>query len=135
MNRLFNAKIELGSWVLLAAVLGVTIYIMWATRNGIAICVMLLLLTVMIERIIHTNYTVTPDGRLIIHTGRFAKDKVVPLATVKSVERVAAMRLFGHSFRSCVVIECMDGRIFSVIPKEEEKFVKYVKRAISEQEE
>lgn len=134
MNRLFHAKIEMGSFVLLAAVLGVTVYIMWVSRNGIAICLMLLLLTVMIERIIHTHYTVTADGKLVIHTGRFSKDKVIELSSIKTIERVSSLNLFGHSFRSNVVIECMDGRIFSVIPKEEEKFVKYVERTISELE-
>lgn len=124
MNRLFNAKIEPGSLLLLVLVLAVTVFLMWTSRNGIAILIMLLLLVVMIERIIHTNYTVTPDGRLIIHMGRFSKDKTVDLAQVRSVERVAALRIFGKALRTFVVIECVDGRVFSLIPKEEEKFIK-----------
>lgn len=121
----------MGSWVLLAAALAATIFLMWNSRNGIVVCFMLLLLTIMIERIIHTNYTVTPDGKLIVHAGRFAKDKTIDLSQVKSVERIASMRLLGRAMRSCVVIECMDGRILSLIPKEEEKFVKNIKSHIN----
>lgn len=126
MNRIFNAKVEPGSWVLLLAILVVAVFLMWTSRNGIAICIMLLLLVVIIERIIHTNYTVTPDGKLIVHTGRFAKDKVIDLTQVRRVKRMATMRIFGRPLRTFVLIECVDGRILSLIPREEEKFVKYV---------
>ena len=126
MNRLFNAKVEPGSWVLLLAVLVVTAFLMWTSRNGVVICIMLLLLVVLVERIIHTNYTVTSEGKLIVHSGRFSKDKTIDLAQVRSVKRMAAMRIFGREFRSFVVIECTDGRVLSLIPREEEKFMKHV---------
>ena len=128
MNRLFNAKVEPGSWVLLFAVLAVTAYLMWTSRNGVVICIMLLLLVVLIERIIHSNYTVTSEGMLIVHTGRFSKDKTIDLSQVRSVKRMVAMRIFGKEFRSFVVIECADGRILSLIPREEEKFLKHVRQ-------
>lgn len=130
MNRLFNAKIEPGSFLLLALVLAATVFLMWTSRNGIVIMVMLLLMLVMIERIIHTNYTVTSDGKLIIHTGRFSKDKRVDLSQVRSAERMAGIRLFGKALRTFVVIECYDGRVFSLIPKEEEKFLKCVRQRL-----
>lgn len=128
MNRLFNAKIEPGSLLLLALVLAVTVFLMWTSRNGIVILIMLLLMVVIIERVIHANYTVTPDGKLIIHTGRFSKDKTVDLAQVRGVERMAGMRIFGKALRTFVVIECLDGRVYSLIPREEEKFLKYVRQ-------
>lgn len=130
MNRLFNAKIEPGSLLLLALVLAATVFLMWTSRNGIVIMVMLLLMLVMIERVIHTNYTVTSDGKLIIHTGRFSKDKTVDLSQVRGAERMAGIRLFGKALRTFVVIECYDGRVFSLIPKEEDKFLKYVRQRL-----
>ena len=132
MNRLFNAKIEPGSFLLLALVLAATVFLMWTSRNGIVIMVMLLLMVVMIERVIHTNYTVTHDGKLIIHTGRFSKDKMVELSQVKGVERMAGMCMFGKALRTFVVIECFDGRVFSLIPREEEKFLKCVRQRLDE---
>jgi hypothetical protein len=134
MNRLFNAKIETGSCMLLAAILAATIFLVWTLRNGIVICIMLLLLTVMVERIIHTNYTITPDGKLIVHTGRFSKDKIIDLSQAASVRQMAAMRIFGKPIRTFVIIECKDGQVHSFIPKEEEKFVKHVSRIIEDQD-
>lgn len=126
MNRIFHAKVEWGSFLLLAAVLLVTVHSMWVVRNGILICLMLLLLVVIIERIIHTTYTITPDGKLIVHTGRFSKDKTYDLTEVKRVEKRDGARIFGYALRSFVLLEMDNGTMVTLIPKEADKFVKHV---------
>ncbi len=127
MNRLFHARIQSASYLLLAILVGMTVYSFW-TVNGILICVMLLLLVVVIERIIHTTYTVTADNRLVIHTGRYSKDTIVALTDVKSVRRVESFRIFGKVLRSFVFIECTDGRCFSVIPTDDEAFINCINK-------
>ncbi len=131
MNRLFHARIQPASYVLMAIILCMTLYAMWE-RMPVLIVVLLLLLVVVIERVIHTTYTITSDNRLLIHTGRYSKDKTVPLADIRRLERISAMRFFGKSFRSFVYIECAGGRVFSLIPTDEAEFVKCIEKRLLE---
>ncbi len=132
MNRLFHARIQPSAYVLLAILLGMTVYSMWIV-NGILIAVMLLLLVVVVERIIHTTYTVTSDNILVIHTGRYSTDKTVPLANIRRMERIESLRLFGKVLRTFVLVECMDGRCFAVIPTDEAGFINCIKKRMEEE--
>ncbi len=127
MNRIFHARIQPASYLLLAILLGMTAYSMW-TVNGIVIALMLVLLVVVIERIIHTTYTLTTDNRLVIHTGRYSKDKTVLLADIRSIRRIESLRLFGRALRTFVLIETTDGRIFSLIPTDEKAFINSINK-------
>ena len=44
--------------------------------------VMLLFLTVVIERIIHTTYTITTENELIVYYGRFMRKRIIPIKSV-----------------------------------------------------
>ncbi len=127
MNRIFHARIQPASYLLLAILLGMTVYSVWIV-NGILIALMLVLLVVVIERIIHTTYTVTTDNRLVIHTGRYSKDKTIHLADIRSVRRIESLRLFGRALRTFVLIETADGRILSLIPTDETGFINSINK-------
>ena len=87
MQRLFHAKIQFQSWVLLIAVLFVFAYSAWH-KQPIILLLSLILLIVMIDRMIHTTYTIS-DTHLIIHTGKFSKDQLIPLENLIRLEKIS----------------------------------------------
>ncbi|MBO5025325.1 MAG: PH domain-containing protein [Bacteroidaceae bacterium] len=134
MNRVFQAKINIGNYILLILLLLVAIHSMWCV-NGILLCLSLLLLVVIIERMIHTTYTITTDGMLIINNGRFSRRKEVPLSDINSIERIRGMRIGGKTISTSLLITCKNGKIFQVSPRNEDDFVKCVqKRRIQTQD-
>ena len=125
MTRQFHAKIQVHSWLLLAAMLFVAVYAGW-TRNGLILALALLMLVLLIERMIRTTYTVS-DTELTIHTSRFARDRVIPLSSILRVERISSIRLFGRSFSSFLLITYGDNQEVAVIPTNEADFIKKIK--------
>lgn len=127
MNRVFQAKINIGNYILLILLLLVAIHSMWCV-NGILLCLSLLLLVVIIERMIHTTYTITTNGMLIINNGRFSRRKEVPLSDINSIERIKGMRIGGKTISTSLLITCKNGKIFQVSPRNEDDFVKCVQK-------
>lgn len=127
MNRVFQAKINIGNYILLILLLLMAIHSMWCV-NGILLCLSLLLLVVIIERMIHTTYTITTDGMLIINNGRFSRRKEVPLSDINSIERIRGMRIGGKTISTSLLITCKNGKIFQVSPRNEDDFVKCVQK-------
>lgn len=127
MNRVFQAKISTGSYLLLTLLLWVAIYSMWHV-SGVLLCLSLLLLVVLIERMIHTTYTVTTDGMLVVCNGRFSKSQKVSLSDIEKIERVSGMRIGGKSVSSCLLLTCKNGKRLQLIPRNEEDFVKCISK-------
>ncbi|MCM1312280.1 MAG: PH domain-containing protein [Bacteroides sp.] len=127
MNRVFQAKINIGSYILLFLLLLVAVYSMWNV-NGILLCVSLLLLVIIIERMIHTTYTVTSDGMLVVNNGRFSRRKEILLGDIQSIERIKGMRICGRSLSSSLLIVCKNGKLVQVTPANEDDFVKCVQK-------
>ncbi len=127
MDRVFQAKINIGSYILLILLLLVAIYSMWCV-NGILLCVSLLLLVAIIERMIHTTYTITSNGKLIISSGRFSHRKEIFLTEIDSIERIKGMRINGRPVSSSLLIICKNGRLLQVKPRNEDDFVKCIQK-------
>lgn len=70
MNRIFHKRITWGIVVAILADAVVAIWAFWIKQALLAI-VFLLMLIILIERAIHTTYTLTTDDKLIIYNGRF----------------------------------------------------------------
>lgn len=134
MNRQFQAKISIGSYVLLAALLSVAVYFMWQTSelvrtmSGIVLAIALLMMVVVIERMIHTTYTITADKRLVIHKGRFCKDMVIPLDAIDRIDRINRLRIAGKPLRTSLVIVTKDQTEHHINPTNEEDFIVCITR-------
>lgn len=74
MDRIFHARIPLYMYFFIALVGALALLFLW-TMMPLCGLAMLLLLIVAIERVIHTTYTITTDGFLIISHGRFQQKK------------------------------------------------------------
>ena len=130
MNRTFQARVTLPEILLLILLSGVSIWCLWTRMIVIAIFFLLFLL-VLIEKIIHTQYVLTPDGNLIIDSGRFLKKKIISLETVASIEAVCSSSFFGYSLQRYVLLQIRTGRPIAVIPRNEASFIETAKRFIN----
>ena len=86
MNRIFHARIAVGQYLFLVLATIIVIYAMWMQHAVMAILFMLLLI-IAIERLIHTTYTLTTDGRLLLFYGRFSRSEEILLKEIISVHK------------------------------------------------
>ncbi len=70
MNRIFHARIAMGQYLFLILIGILTVYMLWS-KLSLPAALFMLWLVVIIEKLIHTTYTVTPDGKLMLSFGRF----------------------------------------------------------------
>ena len=85
------------------------------------VCMVVLVLAV--ERLIHTTYTLTADGRLLIHRGRFSRQKEAALTEIVSVERVSVFRIGRWALMRYVLVRYRNGRFDALLPLKEDEFV------------
>ena len=82
MDKVFHARIHFLMYLFLA-VLVVGVCFSFLHRMGLCAALTLLLLVVAVERIIHTTYTLTADGRLVVSHGRFSRRLDIPLSGLR----------------------------------------------------
>lgn len=127
MNRIFHARVPWYTPILLVLLTLVAVWAYWH-RQGIIAFTSLALMFLIIERAITTTYTVTTDGRLIIHRGRFSKDIIIPLADIRRIERVRSARIGSISLKKYLLVHYDDGRAVSLIPAKEEELYSLLQR-------
>lgn len=120
MNRIFHARVPWHTPILLVLLTIITVWAYWH-RQGIVAFASLALMFFIIERAISTTYTVTTDGRLIIHRGRFVKDLIIPLADIRRVERVRSARLGPLCLKRYLLLHYAQGKFTTLIPPKEKE--------------
>ena len=65
-------------------------------KQSILATLLAIALIVLIERIIHTTYTLTSDNKLILKRGRFSKIKVIDLDLIKDIELKSTWLFLSH---------------------------------------
>lgn len=122
MNRIFHARIAWYQYFLLI-VLGVNAFgSLWCKYILLAVLMMLLLIVV-IEQVIHTTYTITSDGKLILYYGRFIRKITVPIREITSVRMYHSMKFGKFSVTKYVLIEYGNGKFASAMPVKEREFI------------
>ena len=122
MNRIFHARISFYMYLLIALVAAVAFYLLW-NRMPIGGALMLLLLIVVIERVIHTTYTITTDGRLVVSYGRFQKPVEMPVNSIQRVEKLRSLRLGHHCLVEYLLICYDEHKHVAVMPVKEDEFL------------
>ena len=92
MNRIFHARIAMGQYLFLILIGILAVYMLWYKSPFLA-AIFMLWLVVIIEKLIHTTYTVTPDGKLVLSFGRFSRSKEILMKDITSVERASSMQV------------------------------------------
>ena len=126
MQRTFHARVKPTTWVLVAAIAAVALYFAWF-KLVIPFVFALLLLVLIIERILHTKYTID-DKSLTISYGRFTKERVIDIDDIKKIERIDGLRLGGNALTHTLVITYSDNRSTDVNPDDEQTFIQHIKK-------
>lgn len=126
MDRIFHKRVGVRDFVVVAvfAIVGLWAFMHRNVQSGLVGLAMMMLAALTVERAVHTIYTLTADGRLLIDCGRFARRREVSLTDIRSVYRVEGRLLL----RSYVAVECASGSVIAVQPGNEEGFVKELRR-------
>lgn len=133
MNRIFHARIAAGQYLFLLIATAVTIHEMWMKHAVMAIIFMLLLI-IAIERLIHTTYTLTADGRLILYFGRFTRSKEIFLKDIISVERSSSMKIGRFAVMRYVLVRYgTKGKCAVLLPVKEDMFIKMLRERLREE--
>lgn len=131
MNRIFHARIAWYQYFLIG-VLGANAFgSLWCKNILLAAC-MMLFLVVVIEQVIHTVYTLTPEGVLVLSYGRFIRKKSIPLTEITEVKRCSSMQLGRFAVTHYVLIEYGKGKYASALPVKEQEFMEAIERKRNE---
>ena len=123
-TRTYHARVQVGNWVLIAILSALTIYLIW-DGNGLLIAGSLLLLLLIIERTIHTEYQLSEES-LTVNNGKLSKRLVVPMDSIKRIERIRRIRIGKKALITYLLIVYGENRTVAVMPKEEEAFIKQI---------
>lgn len=131
MNRIFHARIAWYQYFLLVVLTVNVVGALWC-KYILPAVLLILMLIVVIEQIIHTIYTVTPDGILEISTGRFIRKKVIPISEITAIRKCHSMKFGRFSVTEYVLIECGKGKFVSVMPVKEREFVELLEKRLTD---
>ena len=129
MNRIFHARIAWYQYFLLVVLTVNVAGAMWC-KYILPAVLLILMLIIVIEQIIHTVYTITPDGILEISTGRFIRKKVIPVSGITAIKKCHSMKFGRFSVTEYVLIEYGKGKFVSVMPVKEREFVGLLEKRI-----
>lgn len=131
MNRIFHARIAAGQYFFLLLSTAITIHEMWM-KHAIMTIIFMLLIIIAIERLIHTTYTLTADGKLLLYYGRFTRSKEIPLREIFSVERGSSMKIGRFAVMRYVVVRYgTRGKIAILLPVKEDEFIRTLEKRLS----
>ena len=129
MNRVFHARITWYHLLFLVLVSVCTVYLVWH-KQALGALLFSLVLLVLIECVIHTTYTVTAEGLLVIAKGRFYKKRTIPIGEILSIERKRSMTVFNCSVTHFVLICWGYDKYVALIPVKEKEFIQLIRERI-----
>lgn len=127
MDRVFHARISFGQYLFLAVPTILAVSGLW-NKNWIVGLIFMWLLVWCIELLIHTQYTLTANGYLVVKRGRFNRIKRIPLGDILLVERVKATLLGRLAVNHYVLVHYKGGRVLSLQPANEKEFVRILEK-------
>ncbi len=129
MNRIFHARIAGGQYLFLILAGALAFYNLWEKQIILAI-IFMLLLVINIEKLIHTTYTITSDGKLILFFGRFSRSKEILLKDIISVERACSMKIGKFAVMHYVLIKYGKDKYKGLLPVKEDEFIRLLEAKI-----
>lgn len=129
MNRIFHARLPWHTRLLLVMLTAIVLWAFWV-KLILPATVTLLLVVVLIERIIHTTYTVTTDGQLLIYHGRFSPTREIALTDIRRIEKVRSNNFGKWHLADFLVIYYGEEpeKSISLLPDKEMEFVEHIQK-------
>lgn len=124
MNKIFHARIVWYHYVILTLLAAAIIWC-FSVQN-VMVALFMIATVILIEKIIHTTYTVTTDGKLIVYKGRFSKKTIIELKEITSVQAHRSMSFGRFHLSEFVLIRYGNGNYISLEPIKEQEFIELV---------
>ena len=124
MNRIFHARVTPSQLIFLLLAATMAFWSFWEKLILVTVAFVLLLI-IYIERLIHTTYTLTTDGKLVVSYGRFMRGKEMDLTEIAKVEP------FRQRFTHGVLIHLKKGAYLSLQPIKETDFITEIEKRIN----
>ncbi len=126
LQRSFHRRLtwEAMACILLLAACALYFLLQRSPSYAVIALVLVCIDVVMIERAIHTTYSFTAEGNLVVSRGRFSRDVVFPVSDITRVERHRPL-LWGSGF---LLITYGANHYISVQPDQENSFLDEIKR-------
>ncbi len=126
MNRTFHHKLSIQAvtTVVMLAALALWCFLVRTSVSPLLGLACMLLGAAAVDRMIHSEYVLTADNRLVITRGRIMKPLVVNIDEIVEMHEVRGMFIVA----SHIVIEYGMGHMTSVQPADAKGFIKEVKR-------
>lgn len=134
MTRTFHAKLNKKTLFLcLLPSTIMAIYFFWIKWALIALF-FIIFMVIIVERLIHTAYIVTSDGKLIISKGRFSQDRIIRFSQIKTVEQVKKSPINPFANQDVVCITLKNDSIKLITPFPANEFCNYINKKLNEKE-
>lgn len=102
----------------------------WWTKQPVCGAAGMIMLILTIEHFIHTTYTLTNDGYLVIEQGRFSRKHIIPLKEIHDIEHHQSAGFGRFHLNEYLIIRYGKDRTLSLIPEKEEEFIHEMNRRI-----
>lgn len=122
MNRIFHVKITTGTYLFLVLFTAIMVFAFWYMQSIVGL-VMAIALIVTIESVIHSTYTLTTEGELVVYRGRFLKTITIPFADITDVELKQSSGFGGMMTSQYVLVHYSDKKLLSLVPVKPTEFI------------
>lgn len=122
-----------GTYVLLFLFAAVMVWAFWDMQPIVGL-VMAMALVVTIESIIHSTYTLTTDGNLVVYRGRFRRTQTISLTDITDVELKRIHALGKLAAADYVLVHLRTGRHLSLMPLCPEEFMRALVKRLEHRE-
>lgn len=129
MNRIFHVKITTGTYLFLILFTAIMVFAFWYMQSIVGL-VMAIALIVTIESVIHSTYTLTTEGKLVVYRGRFLKTITIPFADITDVELKQSSGFGGMMTSQYVLVHYSDKKLLSLVPVKPEEFINAIVRRL-----
>ena len=126
MIRTFRSKIQKKTMVLCVMPVAILFVCFFWYKMAIAACFSAVLFVAIIDRLLHTDYVITDDDKLLVRKGRFSKVRSYDLAAIRYAEIVPPSRIAFLRDKNTVLITMFDGKMIFITPYPAVEFCRYV---------
>lgn len=124
MNKIFHARVAWYHYVTLAMLAAA---IIWSFNVQSVMAALFMIATVvLIEKIIHTTYTVTTDGKLVIYRGRFSRKTTIGIKEITSLKADRSMNFGRFHLSEFVLVGYGDEKYLSLEPVKVREFMELI---------
>ena len=122
MNRTFHSRTRWDQLLCSLILGGLCFYMVWI-KQGILATLLAVLIIILIEKIIHTQYSITTQNKLIINRGRFTKKEIIDIDAITDIELRKSKKLTEFFLGNIVIITINKTKFLALSPIGPERFV------------